>query len=81
MTIEIPDDLAHELEKLAALQQKSPRDLALERLRVPAQVASSPQHLLQSLRELPHPSAAAIDELDAAIAAGRTPLSQIGPFD
>jgi hypothetical protein len=81
MTIQIPDDLARGLEGIAAAQQKSVEQLALESLRSLFHRANSPQAVLRAVRELPHPSAAAIDDLEAAIAAARLPVSDLGAFD
>ena len=68
MTIQIPDDLARGLEGLAVAQQKCVEQVALESLRSFFDRASSPESVLRALRELPGPSAAAVDELEAAIA-------------
>jgi hypothetical protein len=70
MTIQIPDDLARRLEGIAASQKKSVEQLALERLRSLFDDASSPGAVLRAVRALPHPSSSAVDDLDAAIAAG-----------
>ena len=71
MTIQIPDDLVRGLEGIAAAQQKSLEQVAVESLRSLFDRASSPEVLLRAVRRLPHPSAAAVDDLEAAIAAGR----------
>jgi hypothetical protein len=42
---------------------------------------ASPQAILRSLRNLPHPSPAAVDDLDATIAAARLPMNDDGAFD
>jgi hypothetical protein len=81
MTIQIPDDLARNLQGIAAAQQKSVEQLALEGLRSLFDRASSPEAVLRTIRELPHPSAAAVDDLDAAIAAARLPVGDRGAFD
>jgi hypothetical protein len=81
MTIDIPDDLVRELERIAAAQQKSVQELAVERLRSLTDTPSSPQALLRTLRQLPHPSSSAVNDLDTAIAAGRLPVSDQGQFD
>jgi len=81
LTIQIPDDLARGLEGIASAQRKSVEQVALERLRTLIERSGSPAALLQELRSLPHPSPAALDDLDAAIAAGRLPLSDGGVFD
>ncbi len=81
LTIQIPDDLARRLEVIASAQKKSVEQVALERLGSFFDTASSPQAVLQALRQLPHPSSAAMDDLDAAIASGRLPVSDEGAFD
>ena len=81
MTIQIPDDLARVLEDAAAAQNKSVEEVALERLRSLVDKTTSPQALLQTLRELRHPSPAAVEDLDAAIAASRLPVHDRGVFD
>ncbi len=80
MTIHIPDDLAHHLEQLAASEKKSVEELAVERLRSSLEKPSSPEALLSTLRALARPSASAVDELEAAIAASRIPVTDLGPF-
>ena len=81
MTIQIPDDLARGLKGIAAAQKKSVEQVALERLRSLLDNPPSPQAVLQALRELPHPSSAAVDDLDAAIAASQLPVREQGAFD
>jgi hypothetical protein len=81
MTIQIPDDLVRGLEGIAAAQQKSVEQVALERLRSLFDRMSSPEVVLWAARGLPHPSAAAIDDLEVAIAAGRLPVRDQGAFD
>jgi hypothetical protein len=81
MTIQIPDDLARGLEGIAAAQHKSVEQVALESLRSLFNCASSPEIVLRIVRELPHPSVAAVDDLDAAIAAARLPVRDRGTFD
>ncbi|MGO9259495.1 MAG: hypothetical protein ACLQU1_24745 [Bryobacteraceae bacterium] len=81
LTIQIPDDLARGLERLASAQQKSVEQVALEYLRSLFDAACSPAAVLRAVRELPHPSSAAVDDLDAAIAGARLPVSDEGAFD
>jgi predicted transcriptional regulator len=81
MTIHIPDDLARGLEMIAAAQRKSVEQVALESLRSLFDKTTSPEAILRAVRELPHPSAAAVDELDAAIAAARPPSAERVTFD
>jgi hypothetical protein len=81
MTIQIPDDLARGLEGIAAAEQKSVQQLAVERLRSLLDKSTSPGSLLRTIRALPHPSPAAVDDLDDAIAATRLPVSNLGVFD
>ena len=81
LTIQIPDDLARGLKGIASAQKKSVEQVALERLRSLFDRASSPEVVLRAVRSLPHPSPSAVDELDAAIAAARLPVSDQGTFD
>ena len=81
MTIRIPDDLSRSLQEIAAAQNKSVEQVALERLRSLFEGASLPQAVLRRVRELPHPSSSAMDDLDAAIASARLPVSDDGAFD
>jgi len=81
MTIQIPDDLARGLEEIAAAQQKSVEQVAVDSLRSLCDRATSPEVVLRTFRELPHPSTAAVDDLDAAIAAARLPVRDQGVFD
>jgi len=81
VTIQIPDDLARRLERIAAVKKQSVEQLAVERLRAIIDRPTSPEVLLRNIRALPHPSSAAVDELDAAIALARLPVSDHGAFD
>ena len=81
LTIQIPDDLARRLEGIASAQKKTVEQVALERLRSLFDTPRSPQDILRALRELPHPSSSAVDDLDAAIAAARLPVNDQGAFD
>ena len=81
MTIQIPDDLARGLEGMAAAQQKSVEQVALDGLRSLFDKASSPEVVLRAVRQLSPPSVAAVDDLDAAIAGARLPVRDQGAFD
>jgi hypothetical protein len=81
MTIQIPDDLARGLQGIAAAQQKSVEQLAVERLRALVDEPASPQALLRTIRALPHPSHSAVNELEAVIAESRLPVRDQGAFD
>jgi hypothetical protein len=79
LMIELPDDLARTLALIAAQQHTSVQQLALDRLRSLAEAGTEPRRgsplaLLQVMQEPPPLSAADVDELDAAIAAGRLPV-------
>jgi len=76
LTIEILDELARMLEGMAAAQRKSVQELALEQLSslIPAPHAGSPEAVLRVMQEPRRPSAADVDELDAALLAGRLPV-------
>ena len=80
MTIQIPDDLAHSLEEIAAAQHKSAAQVALDSLRAFFDKASSPEIVLRAVRALPRPSVEAVDDLDAAIAMGRLPVQDEDAF-
>jgi hypothetical protein len=81
MTIQIPDDLARKLEGIATAERKSVEQLALESLRRLFDDPNSPRAVLQSVRRLPRPSAAAVDDMEAAIRAAQLPVSNPGAFD
>jgi hypothetical protein len=83
LNIEVPDHLVRSLEGMAAAQRKSVQQLALERLSslvevIPEARAGSPTAVLRAMQEPPHPSSANVDELDAAILAGRLPIRTRG---
>ena len=85
LTLEVPDELARSLEGLAATQHMSIQQLALDRLRslVPANTELQPGSaaaLLRVMREPPISASADVDELDAAIAAGRLPVRAVDLF-
>jgi hypothetical protein len=69
----MPDDLARGLAGIAAAQRKTVQQLALEQLSslIAEPHAGSPKAVLRVMQEPPHPSAADVAELDAAILAGR----------
>jgi hypothetical protein len=81
-SIEMPDDLARILEGIAAEQHKSVQQLALEQLSalIPEPRAGSPEAVLRAMREPPYPSAADVQELDAAILAGQLAVRARDPF-
>ncbi len=81
MTIQIPDDLAHGLEHPAAAQSKTVEQLAVENLRGLFDGETSPQAFVRRIRALPHPSIEAVDDMEAAIEAGRLPVRNEGIFD
>ena len=79
LIIEMPDDLARGLEGIAAARRKSVQQLALEQLSslvaaIPEPPEGSPVAILRAMRAPPHLSSADVDDLDAAIAAGRLPV-------
>ena len=82
-TIHVPDDLARTLEGIAAAQKKSVEQVAVERLQraVDAQhAAGSPEAVLRAMEQPPHVGADAVEELNAAIAAGRMPARESDVF-
>ena len=79
LTIEMPDEVARGLEGIAATENKSVQQLAIERLTLivdgsPEYRVGSAAMILRVMREPPHLSVADVDELDAAIAAGQLPV-------
>jgi predicted transcriptional regulator len=72
MTIQIPDDLARGLEGIATAQCKMVEQVAVESLRQLFDRKSSPAAVLRSIRQLPHASVAAVDDLEAAMLTGPT---------
>jgi len=81
LIIRIPDDLASGLQGLAAAQRTSVEQVAVEHLRSLVDRLSSPDAVLRAVRKLPHPSPSAVDDLEAAIAAGQLPVNDKGAFD
>ena len=79
MTIQIPDDLARGLEGIATAQMKTVEQVAVESLRLLFD-PRSPAEVLRTFRELPHPSPAAVDDLEAAITSARLPVVELGAF-
>ncbi len=80
LTIELPDELVRRLEGIAAAQHKSLEQLALERLSSLIDAGrcdrlGSPEMILRVMQEPPHLMAGDADELNAAINAGRLPVS------
>jgi plasmid stability protein len=81
MTIHIPDDLARALQLLAAAEHKSVDQVALETLRSSLPEASTAAAVLRFLRSIPRPGADAVDDLEAAIASARLPVSHASPLE
>jgi hypothetical protein len=81
MTIQIPDDLARGLQDIAALRNISVEQLAIERLQASFDRSAAPRTVLTAIQALRHPSPSAVDDLEAAIAAGRLPVNGQGVFD
>jgi hypothetical protein len=80
MTIQIPDDLARGLQGIATAQRKSVEEVAVEGLRQVFGRAASPEAVLRSLRALPRPSAAVVDDLEASLISARLHVRDIGDF-
>jgi len=84
LIIELPDELVSTLEDIAATRHVSIQQLALDRLSSlaagnPAPIGSAAA-LLRAMREPPHLSSADVDEMDAAILAGRLPVRNARPL-
>ena len=80
MTIQIPDDLARGLQGIATAQRKSVEEVAVEGLRQVFGRAGSPEAVLRSLRALPRPSAAVVDDLEASLISARLHVRDNGDF-
>ena len=85
LTIDLPDELVRRLEGIALSQHKSLQELALEQLKSLAEVVSasplgSPPAVLQVVEGPPHPTSTDVDDLEAAIASARLPVSAHDPF-
>lgn len=79
LTIEVPDELVSVLARIAAQEQKSIQQVAMERLNLradPEDDAGSAAAVLRIMKEPPHLSPSDVDELDAAIAAGHLPIQK-----
>ncbi len=64
-----------------AVKRKSTEAAVLEPVISLLGEAASPRALLQSLRELPHPSPEAVDDLEAAIADSLLVVRHVGAFE
>jgi hypothetical protein len=73
VTIQIPNELERRLDRIAASQQKTVEQLAVESLRSFVGKPMSPADLLRAIQDLPYPSREALDDLDAAIADSQVP--------
>jgi hypothetical protein len=85
LTIEIPDDLAVSLEGIAASQQRSVQQFAVERLRLlvaesGGHPAGSAASLIAAVRGLPRLREGDVAELEDAIREGRLPVKTRGLF-
>ena len=81
LKLEIPDDLAQRLQGIASTQHKSIEQVAVEGLRSLIRQPGSPAAILAAADQPPHLTAAPITELEQAIASGRIPVRDCGPFD
>lgn len=79
LILELPDELARALARIAAEQQQTIQQFALERLSSLAGIGheaklGSAAAVLQAMNEPPHLTPSDVDELDAAIATGQLPV-------
>jgi hypothetical protein len=63
------------------LHRKSIEQIAVESLRQLFDLKGSPEAILRVVRSLPHPGAAAVDDLEAAIISERLPVRDPDTFD
>lgn len=80
LTLEIPENLAQYLESLAAAQNKSVEQVALDHLRSLDTAPGSPVSILQAIKQLPHLHPSIIDELEAAIRNGQLAVGEQDVF-
>jgi hypothetical protein len=50
-------------------------------IQIPDNQPDSPQAVLRAVKSLPHPGAAAVDDMEAAILSARLPVRDKGTFD
>lgn len=86
LTIALPDELARSLEGIAAAQQKSVQQLAVDQLSSLVRSGDEPipgsaAAILRAIQEPPHLTTEDVDELDAAIASGRLEIRNRDPFE
>jgi len=84
LTIEMPDDLVRQLEKIAAVERKSLQQLALGYIQSVVEAGceyrpGSPAGVIRAVDAAPHPAPADVDDLNAAIASARLPVKVIDP--
>ena len=75
LTIEVPDELARRLKAIAKARAKSVSQVAVEYLRPASERAGSPRAILHAMARLPKVDPSAVDDMNAAIAAGRLAVS------
>jgi hypothetical protein len=85
LTLEVPDELARKLEGIAVDRHMGIQQLALERLKTLVSGSTEPRAgsaaaLLRVMVEPPRLTSADVDDLDAAIAAGRLPVRSVDLF-
>jgi hypothetical protein len=73
--------ISRALEEFAAAERINVERLVVDRLRAVVPRPTSPEALLRTIQELPHPSVSAVDDLDAEISSGRSPVRHHGVFD
>ncbi len=80
LTLEISETLAQRLENLAAAQNKSVEQVALEHLRSLDVTPGLPSSILRAVKQPPHLSSSTVDELEAAIRDSRLAVQEQGAF-
>ena len=79
LVLDLAEDLANNLKSIAAAQNKTVQELAIEQLASldttgKQSMPGSPAAILRALQHPPHLDSADVDELDAVIAGGRLPV-------
>jgi len=85
VTIELPDDLARDLELVATAHQRTLQQFAVERLRSlveshAQELPGSPAAIIRAMQEGPQVTGSDVDDLEAAISAGRLPVRNVDVF-
>jgi predicted transcriptional regulator len=85
VTIELPEDLARNLELVATAHQRTLQQHAVERLRSMVEsdaheLPGSPAAIIRAMQERPQVNDSDVADLEAAISVGRLPVRNVDLF-